>query len=230
MGSVQEVPALTGNSGRRTARREAKVRSLPTRTAPLAAASVAALLRTLERRDRGLAAHCEAVVDLALQVAAALAVPRLQLREVEHTALLHDIGKVGLPESILDKPGPLSDREWATVRRHTKIGARLVAAMPGLGHLAPLVRASHERWDGSGYPDGLRGEEIPLVSRIVFVCDAFDAMTTTRSYRRALPRTAALRELRDHASTQFCPTCVEVLTGVVRRQRTPPRRRIRAGL
>jgi HD-GYP domain-containing protein (c-di-GMP phosphodiesterase class II) len=187
---------------------------------PLAAASAAALLRALRAYHGYTAAHSEAVVELALGAARALRVPLDQLQTVAHTALLHDVGKVGLPTELLEKPGPLSELELAQVRRHTEVGARLVGSMPGLRHLAHLVRATHERWDGLGYPDGLRGEQIPLASRIVFACDAFDAMTSERSYSPALPPARALEEMAAYAGTQFCPASVGAListvTGTVR--------------
>ena len=128
-----------------------------------------------------------------------LGMNREEVEEVRRAAELHDIGKVAIPETILDKPGPLEPQEWAHIRRHTVIGERIVGAAPALGRVAKLVRSTHERHDGGGYPDGLAGEQIPLGARIVAVCDAFDAMTRDRSYRvgdrpRARPRRArALR-------------------------------------
>jgi len=180
-------------------------------TAPLASASVAALLRSLRDHHGYSASHSETVVELARRVATTLDLLPRQRRDVEHTALLHDVGKVGIPAAVLEKPGSLSEPELRELRLHPEIGARLVCTMPGLWHLAPLVRASHERWDGCGYPDGLRGERIPLVSRIVFACDAYDAMTSERSYGEAVPPDVAMREIAANAGTQFCPASARAL-------------------
>ena len=124
-------------------------------------------------------------------------------------AEFHDIGKAAIPASILDKPGPLDPAERAFMQRHSLIGERIVAAAPTLEAIAPIVRAAHERPDGGGYPDGLHLDEIPICSRIIAVVDAYDAMTSDRPYRQAIPATAALAELRRHAGTQFDPGVVE---------------------
>jgi HD-GYP domain-containing protein (c-di-GMP phosphodiesterase class II) len=134
---------------------------------------------------------------------------------VVRAAELHDIGKVAIPDAILHKAGPLNIEEWAFVHKHTLIGERIVSAAEALRPVGRVVRASHERWDGDGYPDGLSGEEIPLGARIVLVCDAWDAMTTDRSYRRALPTETAAEELRVNAGTQFDPEVVDALLAVV---------------
>jgi HD-GYP domain-containing protein (c-di-GMP phosphodiesterase class II) len=177
-----------------------------------AAGSVQALLSALEARDGYTEAHSHAVVELAVRVGRRLGVDDAELTELEWAALLHDIGKLGVADAILRKPGPLDDGEWAEMRRHPEIGERIVASIELLAHLAPTIRAEHERWDGGGYPDGLRGEEIPLASRIVLVCDAFHAMTSDRPYRVAMPVEDALEQLREHAGTQFCPrVCAAVL-------------------
>lgn len=186
------------------------------RSAPdLSFINAAALMRALRAHDSYTASHSNTVVDLALRVARALRVPADQLPDIARTALLHDVGKIAIPDFVLTKPGPLSEAEWQAMKLHTEIGERLVDSVPSLKNLAAWIRAAHERWDGLGYPDGLRGEEIPLASRIVFVCDAYDAMTSDRSYRRALPKWAAVRELADNAGTQFCPTSVEALLTAV---------------
>ncbi len=130
---------------------------------------------------------------------------------VEQAALLHDVGKIGIPDAILNKKGALDEAEWEVMKTHPEIGERMAALTDGLAHLAPILRAEHERWDGGGYPVGLSGEEIPLGSRIVLVCDAYHAMTSDRPYRKAMPGSAALEELRKNAGTQFCPYTVEAL-------------------
>lgn len=133
--------------------------------------------------------------------------------DVAQVVLLRDVGKIGIGDAILNKPGPLDGAEWGLVRMHPVIGGRIVASSEDLAHLAPAVRAQHERWDGGGYPDGLSGEDIPIVSRIVFVCGAFHTMTSGRPYREALGADAALRELENNSGTQFCPRAVGALLG-----------------
>ena len=140
-----------------------------------------------------------------------LAVASHPLHGPDSQALLHDVGKLAIPQAILAKPGALDDAEWATMRSHPEIGAAAVAEVRELAHLAPAVRASHERWDGTGYPDGLAGYDIPIASRITAVCDAYDAMTSDRPYRAARSHLVALAELLACAGTQFCPHCADAL-------------------
>jgi two-component system, cell cycle response regulator len=140
------------------------------------------------------------------------------LDEVARAAELHDVGKVAIPDAILNKPGPLDESEWNFMRRHTVIGERILLSAPALRPVARLVRSSHERWDGGGYPDGLRGDEIPLGARVVAVCDAFDAMTTERPYREPIPESQALAELRRCAGTQFDPMVVDAFCRVIARE------------
>jgi hypothetical protein len=175
------------------------------------ATGVGALLIALDARDSYTGKHTDAVVELALQVARELGLDSGDRREVAQVAMLHDIGKIGVPDAILLKPGPLNDREWDVMRSHPALGARMLVSAVSLAHLAPAVRAEHERWDGGGYPDGLRGDEIPISSRIVFACDAFHAMSSDRPYRNALSRRAAVSELEDGSGTQFCPSTVGAL-------------------
>ena len=140
-------------------------------------------------------------------------------RETEMGALLHDIGKIAVPDEIINKPGPLNDEEWAIMKTHTVVGERMLQQVGGLlSSVGRVVRASHERWDGGGYPDGLAGEEIPVPARICAACDAFNAMTTDRSYRKALPLSVAIGELRDNSGTQFAPDVVDALIAVVARE------------
>jgi diguanylate cyclase (GGDEF)-like protein/PAS domain S-box-containing protein len=181
------------------------------------AAGTGALLSAIEARDRYTGTHSREVVELATAVAAELALPEHVQRQVAQIALLHDIGKLALPDSILSKPGPLTHDEIELMRRHPEDGERIVAAIPELAHLAPGIRAEHERWDGTGYPDGLAGEDIPITSRVVFVCDAWDAMTSDRPYRSRMPRDEALAELAAGAGSQFCDVCVQALFAVLAR-------------
>jgi diguanylate cyclase (GGDEF)-like protein len=168
-----------------------------------------ALLQVLAEQSLALDQHVERVADLASEMAEALGQSEHEVWRIRMAAMLHDIGKTAIPAAILEKPGPLDDSEWEFVRRHPAIGERIALAAPALASTAALIRSSHERVDGGGYPDGLRGATIPLGARIIAVCDAFDAMTSDRAYRRALSTEAALAELGDNAGTQFDPDIVE---------------------
>jgi HD-GYP domain-containing protein (c-di-GMP phosphodiesterase class II) len=170
----------------------------------------------IEADDAYTGDHTQGVVALALDVAAELGLDATGRQRVEFGALLHDVGKIAIPKAIINKPGPLDDDEWALIRTHTVEGQRLLDRVGGLMRdVGLVVRASHERWDGGGYPDGLAGEDIPLEARIVACCDSFNAMTTTRSYRRAMSAAAALEECRACAGTQFDPAVVDALVRVV---------------
>ena len=174
-------------------------------------AGVAALVRAVDMRDDYTGRHSENVGELARQVGEALGMSAGELWLLELTAKLHDVGKIGVPDAILNKPGPLDAGEWALMRRHAELGAGMIERVPGLEPVAPLVRSHHERWDGCGYPDGLRAEQIPLASRVVAACDAFQAMTADRPYRAALSVDAALAELTAGAGSQFDPAVVAVV-------------------
>ena len=167
------------------------------------------LLRALAERHPDLDGHSCDVALLAESTAQRLGLESDDVEAVRQAAQLHDIGKVAIPEAILHKPGSLEDDEWEFMRRHSEIGERIIAEAPALARVAAMVRASHERFDGGGYPDGLRGEEIPLGARIVAVCDAFDAMITERPYSAAIALDDAERELRACAGSQFDPAVVE---------------------
>jgi two-component system, cell cycle response regulator len=177
------------------------------------------LLRTLSERRPDLHLRLRDIGELALAVGRELHMGPEGLDEVARAAELHDVGKIAVPDAILDKPGPLEPVEWSFMRRHPLIGERILLAAPALRPVARLVRSSHERWDGGGYPDGLRGDEIPLGARVVAVCDAFDAMTTERPYRESIPEDEATAELRRCAGTQFDPMVVEAFCRVIARER-----------
>ncbi|HEY2435809.1 MAG TPA: diguanylate cyclase, partial [Solirubrobacteraceae bacterium] len=167
------------------------------------------LVRALAERNPELGSHLQDVAALAAIVARRFSLPVEDVESVRQAAELHDVGKVAIPDAILFKPGSLNDSEWAFIRRHTMIGERIVGAAPALRRVAAIVRSTHENLDGTGYPDGLTGEEIPLGSRIIYVCDAFHAMTTDRAYRLAVDQETALAELKRCAGTQFDPEVVE---------------------
>jgi diguanylate cyclase (GGDEF)-like protein len=181
------------------------------------------LMRVLLERSPELKGHLQGVGAFAEDVGRGLGLDQVALDQLVRAAGLHDVGKVAIPESILTKPGPLDDAEMTFIRGHTLVGERILLGAPSLAPEAALVRASHERWDGAGYPDGLAGEQIPLGARIIFACDAFEAMTSgERPYRRPVSAELALEELRRCAGSQFDAHVVEVLGQVVTRRATLP--------
>jgi HD-GYP domain-containing protein (c-di-GMP phosphodiesterase class II) len=168
------------------------------------------LLRILREREPDLDEHLRSVASLAVLLARHAGVEGEELDVIARAAELHDVGKIAIPENVLRKRGPLTPVELGLMRTHTLIGERILSAAPAMVPVARLVRASHERWDGRGYPDGLADSEIPLGARIIAVCDAFDAMVSSKAYRRTKTSAEALAELRRCAGTQFDPALVEV--------------------
>ena len=177
-----------------------------------------ALSKSLDARDGYAGEHSEEVVYYASQVASGLEMTPEEITKVSQVALLHDIGKIGIPDSILRKTGPLDSDEWAVMQSHTIIGYELAASIPSVAHIASAIRAEHERWDGAGYPDRLEGNDIPIASRIVLVCDAYHAMISDRPYRNAMSREAAIEELLSHSGSQFDPLVAEGLFSVLRNE------------
>ena len=177
--------------------------------------TIEALATALDAKDRHTEAHSRQTAALAKAVGRRLGLEDEVLRFLEYGALLHDIGKIGIPGYILNKPGPLDDEEAAIMREHPVIGERIVASVPFLARIRPVVRAEHERWDGGGYPDGLSGQQIPIEARIIHACDAFQAMASDRPYRRARPRDWILKEIRAQAGRQFDPQVAEALLQVI---------------
>ncbi|MDI3270434.1 MAG: HD-GYP domain-containing protein, partial [Bacillota bacterium] len=173
--------------------------------------TLAALAEAVEAKDDYVGGHVNRVAEYALMVADELRLRGEERDEVFFGAVLHDIGKIAIPDAILSKPGPLTDEEWAVMKTHSARGEAIISQIPGLKKVAKIIRHHHERYAGGGYPDGIRGEEIPLGSRIVAAVDAFDAMTTDRVYRKARPVKEALAELRREAGRQFDPQVVEAL-------------------
>ncbi len=182
-----------------------------------------ALGDVVEHDDAYTGFHSRSVVSLATAIAAELNLDPARQRNCELGALLHDVGKVTIPKAIINKAGPLNDEEWAVIKTHTIEGQRILDEVGGLMcSIGTIVRSAHERWDGDGYPDGLAGEAIPIESRIIFCSDAFNAMTTDRSYRAARSQDAAIAELIENSGTQFDPAVVKALIQVVQPAGTEP--------
>jgi diguanylate cyclase (GGDEF)-like protein len=173
------------------------------------------LLTALAERSPDLGEHLSEVATLASATAQRLGLTEAEIRRIRLAAELHDVGKVAIPDSILNRPGPLDEEEWQFMRRHTEIGERIVNAAPSLAHTAQLIRSSHERYDGHGYPDHLTSEQIPLGASIIAVCDSFDAMTSQRPYSQPITIAQALGELRRCTGTQFHPTVVQAFCELI---------------
>jgi putative nucleotidyltransferase with HDIG domain len=178
-------------------------------------ATIAALSRSIEASDRYTGDHTDRVAAIATAIAARLGMDGADLEAIEIAALLHDIGKIGIPENILHKPGRLDDAEWEIMKTHTVIGEQILREVDLHPFVRQVARSSHERFDGNGYPDRLSGDEIPLAARIVLVADAFDALTSDRPYRPGRSAQAALTELESNVGTQFCPRVFEAFEEVV---------------
>jgi putative nucleotidyltransferase with HDIG domain len=180
--------------------------------------TIAALSRSMEAKDYYTGGHTERVATISVALARRLGFTGAELDAVEIGALLHDIGKIGIPERILHKPRPLDDEEWTVMREHPVISEYILSEVELPEIVLQIARSSHERMDGRGYPDGLAGEDIPLAARIVLVADAFDALTSDRPYRRGRGIGAAFDELRAHTGTQFCPRVIEALEALYREE------------
>ncbi len=181
---------------------------------------VGALVGALEAKDRYTHGHSASTMFHAIAVARRLGLGEAELAEVQLGALFHDIGKIGIPETLLSKPSQLTTEEWTDVKKHPLIGANLLANVPALKKVQPIILAHHERFDGTGYPNGLRGDQIPLPAQIIAVADAFQAMTSTRPYRPAMTRQQALDELRSAAGTQFSPLVVDAFIATLDQRRS----------
>lgn len=178
-------------------------------------ATVQALATALETKDEYTGEHANQLESLCLNVAVGLGLDGQELRDITLGAVLHDIGKIGIPSLILNKPAPLTEREWEVMRQHPELGARIIEPVAALDGARELVIACHEHWDGSGYPNGISGEAIPLGARIILACDAYHAMTSDRVYRAALPMSEAVLELERYSGSQFDPSVADALIAVV---------------
>jgi len=173
------------------------------------------LMQALSEREPGLREHMRGVAELSAALGTRLGIAGHALRQLQLAAELHDVGKLAIPDAVLQKPGELDEQEWAFIRRHTLIGQRILAGVPAMREVGTIVRATHERWDGTGYADGLAQTAIPLEARIIAVCDAYSAMTSDRPYRRAVGPAEALAELRRCAGSQFDPEVVKVACAIL---------------
>jgi diguanylate cyclase (GGDEF)-like protein len=187
--------------------------------ASLAMQSANVLINVISVRNRELLEHGSRVEDLSDAIAVHLGLSAAERAPLLQAAALHDVGKVGIPDAILSKPGALDETERQFMRKHTIIGERILAAAPVLAEAGKIVRSTHERYDGSGYPDGLVGEQIPVAARIIAVCDAYDVMTVGGSYRESIPHELAIAELRRFAGSQFDPAIVEEFCKVMAERR-----------
>ena len=175
------------------------------------------LAQAIDAKDPYTAGHTSRVAQYSVRIASALGLDDVTRREIEHGALLHDIGKIGVPDAVLSKPGPLDADEWEAMRRHPLVAIAILEGVELSPIVISMVRHHHENLDGTGYPDHLSGEDLPLAARIARVADAFDAMTSDRPYRDALSLTAARAELRRNAGSQFCPEIVDAFEGLIDR-------------
>ncbi|MBI3670668.1 MAG: HD-GYP domain-containing protein [Acidobacteria bacterium] len=211
-GEVSAVAALLRGSRdaiRAPSPEPLRVKELDEQLRQMRAATVCALNQMLDLKDLNTGVHSTRLAEWAMRVAEQLGVAEHDLRDIEVAAILHDIGKVGVPDSILNKPGKLTPEERAVIEKHSEYGWAILRLIPGFERASLLVLHHHERTDGKGYPARLKGEEIPLGARIVSVVDAFDAMVSNRSYRQGLPAEEAMRRLRADSGTQFDATIVE---------------------
>src|SRR5437764_4787724 len=186
-------------------------------------AAMESLSATVDARDSYTAGHSRRVQQLGLGIGREMGLSQAELDLLGHAALFHDIGKLAIPDAILLKPASLTGEEWALMQRHADEGARIIDRLGFLQDAVPAIRHHHERWDGTGYPDRIQGEEIPLGARIIHVADALDSMLTTRIYRAARPAADALGELRRAAGTQFCPRSIDALERILPLNATAPR-------
>src|SRR4051812_5999130 len=177
-----------------------------------------ALAAALEAKDSYTADHASSIAELAIAVGEEFGLDEEALRDLRYGAIFHDIGKIAIPDAILNKPGPLTPHEFEVIKRHPIVGEQILAPVPFLEQVRRVVRHDHERWDGKGYPDGLKGRQIPIGARIVLVVDAFHAMVSDRSYRKGMSEESARLELRAHSGTQFDPDVVDAFLKVLDRR------------
>ena len=210
--NIRELPILIE---RNLTRRRLEVARLRERGAQVLFEAIKALASAVDAKDPYTARHSRRVTRLSLLLADAIQLSSEERYMLELSAWMHDVGKIGVPDSILTKPAPLTREEFAVMKEHSAKGGEIVGEIEELGRVADVIRHHHERVDGRGYPDGLRGAAIPLASRIILIADSFEAMVADRSYRRSLGREAAIRELREHSGTQFDQSLAQAFIGAL---------------
>jgi putative two-component system response regulator len=210
--NIRELPILIE---RNLTRRRLEVARLRERGAQVLFEAIKALASAVDAKDPYTARHSRRVTRLSLLLADAIQLPSEERYMLELSAWMHDVGKIGVPDSILTKPAPLTPKEFAVMKEHPAKGAEIVGEIEEFGQVADVIRHHHERVDGQGYPDGLRGAAIPLASRIILIADSFEAMVADRSYRRSLGREAAIRELQEHSGTQFDQSLTQAFIGAL---------------
>ncbi|HSU60162.1 MAG TPA: HD domain-containing phosphohydrolase [Bryobacteraceae bacterium] len=180
------------------------------------------LAQSVEERDPDLGQHCQRLAMMAAAMGLALGLPACDILTLQRGGYLHDVGKVAIPDSVLFKPGPLTSEEWVTMKTHAERGERICGGMRSLSMVLPIIRHHHEKWDGSGYPDGLKGEEIPLLARILQLADIYDALTTSRPYKQAMSPEEALRIVREETLKGWRdPKLVDIFAGILPMFRSP---------
>jgi HD-GYP domain-containing protein (c-di-GMP phosphodiesterase class II) len=177
-----------------------------------------ALAAALEAKDSYTADHARSIADLAVSVGRELSLSESAIEDLRYGGIFHDVGKIAIPDALINKPGPLTDDEFEVIKQHPAIGAEILAPVPFLYGVRTIVRHAHEHWDGEGYPEGLSGEQIPLGARIVLAVDAYHAMTSNRPYRQAMSHPDACKELEENAGTQFDPEVIDALLAVLSRE------------
>ncbi len=210
--NIRELPILIE---RNLTRRRLEVARIRERGAQVLFEAIKALASAVDAKDPYTARHSRRVTRLSLLLADAIQLPSEERYLLELSAWMHDVGKIGVPDSILTKPAPLTHEEFAVMKEHSAKGGEIVGEIEELGRVADVIRHHHERIDGRGYPDGLRGAAIPLASRIILIADSFEAMVADRSYRRSLGREAAIRELQEHSGTQFDQSLAQAFIGAL---------------
>jgi putative two-component system response regulator len=208
----QQVSALLE---RQLQRRTIEAKQLSEERSQVLFSAIKALAAAIDAKSMFTATHSSRVTSLCLSAAGIMGLPENEVATLELAAQIHDIGKIGTPDEVLDKPGSLTDVEWVDILRHPDVGSCILSHVPALSHVASIVRHHHERYDGTGYPDGLAGDAIPLLSRIIAVADAYEAMTADRPYRAARSHQQAIQELRANARIQFDPAILESFVAAV---------------
>lgn len=216
--ALDELFASVVRLAREERRRREEAEQLAIELAAAYKETITALVSALRYRDFDTEEHGDRVAERVVAVAKRLGIEGQQLQDIEYGAVFHDIGKIAVPDSILHNTDDLTEAEWDVIRQHTVIGEQIIQGVGFLKKVAQIVRHSHEHWDGSGYPDNLAGEAIPIESRIVFACDAFDAMTSSRSYQSAMTAERAMARLRELSGVHFDPAVVDALIAVLQEE------------